>query len=246
MKILIANDDGIRSRGIVDLARWARRLGKVTICAPKTEQSGKSHAINISTPFEIKKVDFPVDVKAAYSVDSTPADCIRFGMLSAGEEFDLVLSGINRGYNLGRDIVYSGTVGAIFEAAYFDKPALAFSTSAKAFAEDRSGPVVSEEQLDRVWEYIGSEKLLERSQGLLNINFPSPERMSNAECAISLTRQGGPFYRDIFEQQEDGLYIARGVYVYENRHDGSIDADVVHDGGISVTPLTVDRSFKLG
>ena len=118
MKILITNDDGIQSQGLRIVANWAKKLGDVTVCAPKFEQSGKSHSIDIHNPFEVQKVDYADDVRA-YSVDSSPADCVRYGVLALGGEFDLVLSGINRGFNLGVDIVYSGTVGAAFEAAYF-------------------------------------------------------------------------------------------------------------------------------
>ena len=78
MKILITNDDGIDALGIRLLAEWAKKLGEVTVVAPKTEQSAKSHAIELSKPVEIKKVDFMEGV-TAYAMDSTPADCIRFG-----------------------------------------------------------------------------------------------------------------------------------------------------------------------
>lgn len=108
MRILITNDDGIGAPGIIALARWAAKLGKVTVAAPSSEQSGRSHAINLTTPYKIKKVPFPDGIEA-YSVDSTPADCVRFGLLSLEGGFDLVLSGINRGFNLGDDIGYSGT-----------------------------------------------------------------------------------------------------------------------------------------
>jgi 5'-nucleotidase len=127
MKILITNDDGVFAPGIVPLVEWARKLGEVTVVAPKVEQSGKSHAINFTSPIEIKKVDLFEGVEA-YAMDSTPADCVRFGITGLKREYDLVLSGINRGVNLGADIIYSGTVAAIFEAAYWKTRAIAFST----------------------------------------------------------------------------------------------------------------------
>ncbi|MDY5355805.1 MAG: 5'/3'-nucleotidase SurE, partial [Eubacteriales bacterium] len=127
MKILLTNDDGIGARGIRVLCDFAETLGEVTVVAPKTEQSAKSHGINIHSEMEIKEVDFPGAVRA-FAVDSTPADCVRFALLGLGEKFDLVLSGINCGLNIGTDIVYSGTVGAIFEAAAEGVPAVAVST----------------------------------------------------------------------------------------------------------------------
>ena len=96
MKILITNDDGVNTLGIRLLAGWAKKIGEVTVVAPKVEQSAKSHAIEIVKPIEIKKVPF-IEGVTAYSLDSTPADCIRFGLLGLNEKFDLVLSGINKG-----------------------------------------------------------------------------------------------------------------------------------------------------
>ena len=116
MRILITNDDGYSAEGIRALALWATKLGEVTVIAPKVEQSGKSHAIDFTRPIEIKEVDEIPGVRTVY-VDSTPADCVRFAVLGRKEKFDLVISGINRGLNIGRDIIYSGTVAAVFEAA---------------------------------------------------------------------------------------------------------------------------------
>ena len=127
MRILITNDDGVFAPGIKLLAEWARKIGEVTVVAPKNEQSGMSHAINFTKPIEIKKLELMEGVEA-YSCDSTPADCVRYGIVGLKREYDLVLSGINRGVNLGVDVIYSGTVAAIFEAAYWKHNALAIST----------------------------------------------------------------------------------------------------------------------
>ena len=115
MRILITNDDGIGSPVLPALAVWASHLGEVTVIAPKVEQSGMSHAIDFTRPIEIKRVDIGEGIRA-FSMDSTPADCVRYAVMGMKEHFDLVISGINRGLNLGADIVYSGTIGAIFEA----------------------------------------------------------------------------------------------------------------------------------
>ena len=126
LKILITNDDGINNIGIRLLANWAKQYGEVTVIAPKVEQSAKSHAIDIRGAFEIKKVPFMEGVEA-YSVDSTPADCVRFGVIGLKQKYDLVLSGINKGVNVGDDIVYSGTCAAVFEAARMGLKGIAFS-----------------------------------------------------------------------------------------------------------------------
>ena len=127
MRILITNDDGINAPGIRMLAEWARSIGEVTVVAPKVEQSGMSHAIQFVKPIEIKKVDL-IDGVEAWQMDSTPADCVRFGIVGLKREYDLVLSGINRGVNVGIDLMYSGTVAAIFEAGRLGHRGIAFST----------------------------------------------------------------------------------------------------------------------
>ena len=116
MKILLTNDDGICAEGLKHLVKWAKTLGEVTVFAPKTQQSAKSHSINIHGTYEVTKTDIFGGIEA-YSVDSTPADCVRVAVLGMKKQFDLVISGINCGPNLGADIHYSGTVAACFEAA---------------------------------------------------------------------------------------------------------------------------------
>lgn len=241
MKILITNDDGIEAIGIKTLARWAQKLGEVTVVAPKRQQSGMSHSINITDAVEIKKLPATGDylgAHAVYYVDSTPADCVRFGLSPLEEtegRFDMVLSGINRGYNLGADIVYSGTAGAVFESSLFGRRSLAFSAHYRAVGEGADTPPVSDETLDRVWDYISQNGLLERGT-LYNINIP-PQAGE-----ITLTRQGGPFYRDVFRDIGDGMFKPEGVKVFQNRHDRTVDTDAVTDGFISVTPLMTDRT----
>ena len=163
MRILVTNDDGINSPVLVPLVRWAKKFGDVTVVAPKIEQSGKSHGIDIINPFEVKKVVLSDDIEG-YSVNSTPADCVRFAVLGLKEKYDFVISGINKGYNIGRDIVYSGTVGAIFEAQNFGIPAMAISTDFTSFES-------AIENLDLVGEYIAKNELYKYSS-LYNVNIP--------------------------------------------------------------------------
>lgn len=227
MKILLTNDDGIGAKGISVLANWAKRLGEVTVIAPKSEQSGKSHGINIHSEIEIKEVDFPGAARA-FAVDSTPADCVRFALLGLGEKFDLVLSGINCGLNIGTDIVYSGTVGAIFEAAAEGVPAVAVSTQ-----PDYLDGV--ESHLDRVCDFFVKHNLLSYSS-LYNVNIPKDGK------EILFTRQGGRYYNDKFEKTGEETYRQRGYSVHQDKKDFFIDTDATLNGYISVTPITLDRT----
>ena len=127
MRILITNDDGIHAAQLLPLIRWCRKIGDVTTVVPKVEQSGKSHGIEIHKPFEARQVE-PEPGVTVWAVDSTPADCVRFAVLGLKLEFDLVISGINRGLNIGADMMYSGTVGAACEAVNLGLKAIALST----------------------------------------------------------------------------------------------------------------------
>ena len=125
LKILIANDDGIRSEGIAKLARAAASFGTVWVAAPEHQCSGMSVRLTISekSQMAVYRYDFPVPVEAAWSVDGTPADCVKVA-LNALLPFrpDIVLSGINDGLNAGLDVAYSGTIGAATEAAMHGVP----------------------------------------------------------------------------------------------------------------------------
>ena len=130
-KILLVNDDGIRADGLAFLARLASRLGEVTVAAPDSQCSAMSHRITVHGELTVKKVSFPVPEVTAYSVSGTPADCVKVALhYLLSEKPDIVFSGINRGYNAGVDILYSGTVGAAMEALVNGIPAIAFSNEA--------------------------------------------------------------------------------------------------------------------
>lgn len=227
MRILITNDDGIQGEGLLHLVNWARKLGEVVVAAPKVEQSAKSHTIEIHKPFEAKKVDYLPGV-TAYAVDSSPADCVRFMVLGRQEKFDLVLSGINRGLNLGSDIMYSGTVAAVFEAAALGLKAIAVSTAPKSISE-------AWKELDRIWEYFTRHRLLEK-HNIYNVNIPA------TAGEIRITTQGGPYYSDDFLPEENDLYRPKGKPVYAPTPTENFDTDaVLTHQQISVMPLTILR-----
>lgn len=227
MRILITNDDGIYAEGIAFLTEWAKQLGEVTVVAPKVEQSGKSHAIDFTRPIEIKRVDLMEGVEAYY-MDSTPADCIRFAVLGLKREYDLILSGINRGFNLGKDIVYSGTAGAIFEGARLGIPGIAFSTEPNTLEGARR-------HLDRAYRYIVDNDLLAENM-LYNVNLP------NAHGEIRITKQGGIYFHDEFTYIGDDIWEQGGYIIQEKEGDPTLDTDSIRDGFVSITPLVGGRT----
>ena len=226
MIILIKNDDGMHATQLVPLIRWCQKLGQTTVVVPKVEQSGKSHGIELRQAFEAKEVELAPGI-TAWAVDSTPADCVRFAVMGLHLQFDLVISGINRGLNVGTDIMYSGTVGAIFEAANLGIPGISFSTTIGFY----EGAVT---QMDRVWEYFQTHKLMEKGSHY-NVNIPADAQ------TIRITRQGGPYYSDDFPHIGNDMYMPKGICVYENRNDLTLDTDSVMSGHISIMPLSTNR-----
>lgn len=226
-KILITNDDGVYAPALPHLIRWARQYGEVVAVAPKIEQSGKSHAIEFTRELEIKEVSIAPDV-TAYSVDSTPADCVRFAIDRLERDFDLLLSGINRGYNLGADIVYSGTVGAIFEGARQGIPGIALS----AFPTSHMDAV---KELDAIFHFMDAHQLWEQNH-LYNINIPTNV------TGIRITRQGGIYFTDRFVPIGNDLYVQEGEPCPGDLSDLSVDIAAVHSDFVSITPLSACRT----
>lgn len=226
MRILITNDDSVTATQLLPLIRWCQKWGQVTVVVPKIEQSGKSHGIEIRDPFMVHEMmleDVPV-----YAVESTPADCVRYAVIARGMEFDLVISGINRGYNVGADMMYSGTVAAVCEAANLGLPAIALSTTPGYYER-------AVEHLDMVKTYFDARKLMD-AHSLYNVNIPPQPK------GVKITRQGGPYYSDDFELREDGMCVPNGVCVYKATGDLSVDTDAVVEGYVSITPLTINMT----
>ena len=230
MRILITNDDAIDAEGIRVLVGWARKLGDVTVVAPKFEQSAKSQSIVLRKPFEVKRSDIFSDFKVtAYSVDSTPADCVRFAVDKLGD-FDIVFSGINRGLNIGYDVSYSGTCAAVFEANYAKIPAVAFSTTPNGF-DHAAGA------LDTVWDYFKEQSLISLCD-IYNVNIPEDPH------GIIMTRQGGAYFRDHFAECETDMYVT-STFIASKKGDTDdihFDTEAVFSGYVSITPMTVDHT----
>jgi len=164
-KILITNDDGIASDGIVRLARAAKAFGEVWVVAPDSQRSAVSHSVILRRDILVWETDFPVDGVHAFACDGMPADCVRIGVLNivpGGP--DVILSGINFGFNAATDIQYSATAGAAFEGAFQGIRSIAFSEdcSPEHSSTDRYLPEILSELIDcppgenRIW----------------NVNFP--------------------------------------------------------------------------
>ncbi len=227
MRILITNDDGVDAKQLLPLIRWFQQYGEVTTVVPRFEQSGKSHGIEYLVPIRVSTQQLADDV-TVYTVESTPADCVRYAVLGIEQTFDLVVSGINRGFNAGSDMLYSGTVAAAREAALLGLRTLAIST-----APDNYDNALT--YLGQVWDYINEHKLLD-THGAYNINIPADPK------GIRITRQGGIYFSDTFEEVSDGLYQAKGKCMFEFQNNPTLDTECMMSGYVSITPLTIDMT----
>lgn len=228
MNILITNDDGVNAGQLLPLIRWVKGQGHdVTTVVPKREQSAKSHSIELHKPFEIQHIELAEGIWV-YTVDSSPADCVRYAVLGLARQYDLVISGVNRGFNLGRDIMYSGTVAAVCEAVSQGLKAVALSTSPKYYDH-------AVDHLGLVFDYLQEHRLLELHP-LYNVNIPPQPQ------GFRVTRQGGHYYSDKFIHLEGDLYKPVSHSIYEDQNDLTLDTDAVTHGYISIMPLTIDRT----
>ena len=164
MNILVTNDDGIYSPGLMALAEVAAHFGKVTVMAPDVEQSSMGHAITHSRPLSYRTSPVKSDLASFFRVNGTPADCVALGT-HVNANTDLVLSGVNMGYNLGHSCWHSGTLAAAKQALLLGKPGIALSTTVT-----KDGP-----HWGHLKPFIKNvlEVLLEvREMALFNVNFP--------------------------------------------------------------------------
>lgn len=226
-RILITNDDGILSTGLIRLAETARDFGEIVVVAPETEQSAKAHSITVRQTLTVIPRPFPVPGVTAWSCDGTPSDCVRMALAYIlPEPPDLVLSGINYGYNVATDIQYSGTVGAAMEAAHEGIPAIALS---EPYHPDHS---VTDRYLAQVLA-----DLIDCRPGrdaIVNVNFPL------GTCKGILTGRAvsaGALYRSRFlpsERQPDGSVILTPEAYYDETCEEGTDMKAVLDQYISI------------
>ena len=229
-KILITNDDGIQADGIHRLALAASRFGEVWVIAPENQRSAASHSLTIRESFEIHPYDMGIEGVHAFTCSGMPADCIRIGKLAVmPSRPDVVLSGINFGFNVAGDIQYSATLGAAFEAEYQGIPAIAFSES---FSDDHS-------VTDRYLEEILAELIdKEYEPGYVwNVNFPG---CSLSECkGILRDRRVSrlSFFDDRYNVEKelpDGGMVLKVDGVYHPKSEDGTDYGAILSDHISI------------
>jgi 5'-nucleotidase len=238
-RVLISNDDGLHAPGLRLLEKTVRKLVKeVWVVAPETEQSAASHSLTMRRPLFVRRVG-----RRRFAVDGTPTDCVLLAVhqVMKGNPPDLVLSGINRGGNLGEDATYSGTVAAAKEGALLGFPSVALSQ----FYRDGQ-PVLwstAEHWTGEVLRHLAS---IQWPKGVvLSINFPDVP--ADAVTGIKVTRQGrrkiGGCMVEGRDPRGERYYWIGGGRVEDGYRKGT-DLEAIQRGGVSITPLSLDLTHQ--
>ncbi len=238
--IFLTNDDSYRSKGFAAAIEIARQFGRVIAIAPDAPQSGMSQAITINNPLRLRKVREEEGV-LVYSLDGTPVDCVKmaFDHLFAEEKVDLVISGINHGSNAAVNVLYSGTMGAAIEAAFYNIPSVGLSLTDHDLDADFEGAVKYGTQ---IVEMVLTNEL---SRPLcLNVNVP------NIPCSeikgIRLSRQTRGYWREEFFKRTDphgrDYFWLTGAFANAEPNATDTDEWALANGYVSVVPVQVDMT----
>ncbi|OQX73126.1 MAG: 5'/3'-nucleotidase SurE [Bacteroidetes bacterium 4484_276] len=234
--ILVTNDDGVTAPGIRTLIKVMRRLGDVVVVAPDRPRSGQGHAITISRPLRVKKLNTE-NGYSEYGCNGTPVDCVKLGrQIILRREPDLLVSGINHGSNASINVMYSGTMAAVFEAAIDKIPAIGFSLNDYSYAADLS-------HTEKYIENITRDVLL---KGLpdgvcLNVNLPAKNKRKIK--GVKICRQAMGSWIEEFDERVDprgrDYYWVTGVFSNPDNKEGT-DTWAMEQNYVAVVPMKID------
>lgn len=235
MRILLTNDDGVFADGIFFLYQELKSMGEVCVVAPAVEQSATGHAITLYHPLRVKKITRERGY-AAYAVNGTPADCVKFAVkVLMPKPPDIVVSGINMGPNVGLSVLYSGTVSAAMEGTVLGFPSIAISLGTKQGMDFRYAAKFAKKLIRSVHRHGLPEGTL------LNVNVPAlPAEMIKG---VRITRHGNSRVVEKFDERIDpqrGTYFwlsGELIAVEEGTH---IDGTALKNNEISITPIHYD------
>ncbi|MFC1918851.1 5'/3'-nucleotidase SurE [Chloroflexota bacterium] len=235
MKILLTNDDGIFAEGLWQLADELRSIAQVVIAAPDREQSAAGTAVTLSRPLRVRKIKPLVPEVEAYSIEGTPSDSVILALEKLTENgIDLVISGPNQGFNLGNDVLISGTVGAALQGYLRGYSALAISI-----------PQTENPNLQSVGKLAALlAKKIGANTSLPNIflNVNMPELPPKAIKGVNVTRLASETHIDTVEEGHDGrrsYYWLVRKRIPDKTHQDVTDIWAVEHGHISITPLHI-------
>ncbi len=236
--ILITNDDGIHAKGLKSLWNAVKDLGKTTIIAPTSEKSGTGMGQSLNKPLKIHEVEWEKDTEA-WAINGTPADCMKLGfnVILKNDRPDIILSGINRGSNAGRNILYSGTVGGVIEGVNKQVPGIAFS----CYDYENPNYDVAASYIPQIFQYF-RENLIPNGS-LINVNFPAG-KLEDIK-GIKLARQGKGYWAENPDQRQhptgSHFYYWLGGKWHEFEEIPDSDVTLLQDGFITAVPIYVEE-----
>ncbi|MBQ8094923.1 MAG: 5'/3'-nucleotidase SurE [Clostridia bacterium] len=231
MKILVTNDDGIRADGIISLANAAARAGhEVYVAAPNQQRSAASHSITLNRSLTAETVELP-GICRAWAIDGTPADCVSLVLKHFCPDIEVVLSGINHGYNGGMDVMYSGTVAAAMEGAIMGRRALAVSLAYER--EDTYDKAASLAM--QILELTKEMHFPDYS--VLNINYPAVDRaMGLKTVPLRLTKYDDHYVESTLPDGRTGYHLEGSMAPIEQHEED--DYSWLKRGYATVSVLT--------
>ncbi len=236
MNILITNDDGINSAGLIILAQEISKIADVTVVAPDRERSATAHAITMHKPLRAEKVDIPNCKALGWTINGTPSDCVKLALEALLELTpDLILSGINHGPNLGTDVIYSGTVSAAIEGAISGVPSIALSIAGHKNIHFNYAAKLTKKLCLQILDHEFPV------DSLLNVNIPFVE--PNAIAGVAITHLGNIRYKNSFDRRMDPrgrVYYWLAGEAIDNTDDEGSDVWAVKNNYISITPILFD------
>jgi 5'-nucleotidase len=240
MRILITNDDGVYAAGLAALHKSLSQKHQVIVVAPETEQSAVGHAITLSDPLRVRPLGPPNGFKG-YAVAGTPADCVKLALFQlADDPPELVVSGINRGANLGFNLLYSGTVSAASEAALQGIPSIAVSLASHDPQADFDYAAKVAEHIVEIYPSLGVP-----AQVPLNVNVPALP--AEDIRGIRLTRQSQSRLRERLIPRVDPrghTYYWQAGESFEAQTDPRSDYATTMSGYVSITPVSLDLTHE--
>lgn len=232
MNIILSNDDGVNSNGIIKLAEQLCKTNNVLVVAPSENCSASGHSLSIHKKIKLKK--HHKDGYECYSITGTPVDCIKFAKLHFKDfKAEVVVAGINKGHNLGSDILYSGTVSIACEASFFGNVSFAFSTFSLGESDFEKYAIYAERIINALIPYS-------EPSDIWNINFPnlSPEDVKG----VKFTCLGKQIYSDRYERVSENEYVLTGELLEHNENPIDCDVEWVKKGFISITPILLNKT----
>lgn len=242
MKILLANDDGIYAPGLAAMEKALRAIGDVTVIAPATEQSGVGHSITFLSPLVCKEI-YDGDRRRGFAVEGSPADCVKLGVVELMDERpDLIVSGINGGLNAGINVLYSGTVGAAIEGAFFGITSIAVSLEWDEHARFDRAAEMARQIISQILEQKSN------SPRLYNLNIPTPAtKLPPGEAELKIVPMGVARYGEHFIKRKDprnrDYYWATGDPRPAHGMEET-DLSALEKGYLTLTPLHFDMTER--